>query len=99
MLPANPQDAADLQCLALIAGMMGMGDADLQQQLTPGLFYYLGRLEGRTPAVDWITTAGAYAEAASDAQLRSVQARCFGEMTAKGEEMIAKGQAMQNGGE
>ena len=98
VLPANPQDAADLQCLALIAGMMGMGDADLQQQLTPGLFYYLGRLEGRTPAVDWITTAGTYTETASEAQLMSAQQRCSGELIAKGEEMVAKGEAMQNGG-
>ncbi len=99
MLPPNPADAADMQCLAFIAVIMSEVDETLSLQLSSGLFYYLGRLEGRTPTVDWITTAGAYAESASDAQLRSVQARCFGEMTAKGEEMMAKGQAMQNGGD
>ena len=99
VLPANPQDAADMQCLAFIAVIMGEVDETLSLQLSSGLFYYLGRLEGRTPAVDWITTAGDYAEAATDAQLRSVQPRCFGEMLAKGEEMMAKGQAMQNGGD
>jgi hypothetical protein len=96
-LPANPQDAADMQCLAFVAVMMGEVDEDLSLRLSSGLFYYLGRLEGRTPGVDWITVAGAYAERASDAQLRSVQQRCGGEMMAKGQELVAKGQAMQNG--
>ncbi len=77
---------------------MGVGDEDLRLQLAPGLMYYLGRLEGRTPDVDWINRVVTYAEAADEAQLMSVQQRCSGELIAKGEEMLAKGQGTQDGG-
>lgn len=98
VLPANPQDAADMQCLAMIAVMMGQVDEQTAAQLSPGLFYYLGRLEGRTPATDWITASGAYAAGADVGRLFAVQERCAAEMAAKGREMIEKGEAMRRGG-
>ncbi|MBU1323984.1 MAG: hypothetical protein KJ676_01945 [Alphaproteobacteria bacterium] len=98
VLPPNPQDAADMQCMALVVVLMGTADEAMAAQLSPGLFYYLGRLEGRTPGTDWINVAGEYAALSTVEQLFSVQQRCAAEMTAKGREMIEKGEAMQRRG-
>lgn len=92
VLPINPEDAADLQCVALAALIMG-SDQELATQIAPALFYYLGRLEGRSPDVDWITRAAEYSEALTPQTLPPIQQRCGGEMAAKGQELIAKGEA------
>jgi len=98
VLPPNPQDAADMQCLAMIAVITGQVEPDMAAQLALGMFYYLGRLEGRTPGTDWITVSGQYAASSTPEQIFSVQQRCSEELIAKGAEMVEKGQAMQRAG-
>ncbi|HEV7227138.1 hypothetical protein [Brevundimonas sp.] len=90
-LPKNAQDAADLQCLALIVVIIGM-DESLGEQMALGAFYYLGRLEGRTPGVDWVEAALRYTENVDGETLFAPQQRCGEELMAKGEHMIRLGQ-------
>ena len=48
--------AADLQCMGLLAVAIDDPTASdaLKQQYTGGMMYYLGRLEGRDPARNWM---------------------------------------------
>ena len=96
-LPSNPADAADMQCVALAAMIMGSDEA-LAPQIAPAFFYYLGRLEGRSPDVDWVTRAAEYSGTLTPETLAPVQQRCGAEMTAKGQDLVAKGEAFNRRG-
>lgn len=85
------QDRADMQCILVYALLGDEGGAEVQTMAGMALFYYLGRLEGRTPSVDWLARLAAWMTELGDAKIASEAAahadRCLGELAAKGEAM------------
>lgn len=49
----TPEQTADLQCMAIFSALASQDD--MAEAGAIGVFYYLGRLEGRDPAVDWLS--------------------------------------------
>lgn len=92
----NPQNMADMQCFASIAYLAGKSEADAIQiaGLTAGTMYYLGRLEGRSPNVDWLQQLHIYLNATDEAEIQSHLSRCGTELSAKGDALVAWGEAM-----
>lgn len=87
----KPVDLADLQCMALYALMAN--EPDKQASAALGVFYHLGRLEGRTPGVDWLARMHTYAYTLTVEDVAVHGARC-------GEEMGRAAAALQRiGGE
>lgn len=91
-VPANPTDAADMKCLALLVTIVEMGGEE-STQVMPGVFYYLGRLEGRTPSTNWLEATEAYRRVTPVEALAADAERCSQELMVKGNEMIAFGEA------
>lgn len=90
----NAQTEADFRCLAaafLMGAMAEEDDLEAQNAATLVSLYYLGRLEGREPSVDWISRT-LKLEVGPAVLLPELQ-RCGGEVAAKGEEMVKKGEA------
>jgi len=101
--PAAAQDArlaaadrADLQCMALVIVVAGLAmeeggdDESVATELagmSGGVMYYLGRLEGRSPGVDWLGELRAWLEKIDFDELDAVAPRC-------GKELMEKGQAL-----
>lgn len=92
-----PADRADLQCMALVAVMAGIameeGGEDEATALdlagmSGGLMYYLGRLEGRTPGVDWLAELRLWLEKADFEELDAVAPRCSKELMEKGQALV-----------
>ena len=96
--PLSPADRADVQCLAIVFAIFG-SDPDMapEQQLglASGAMYYLGRLQGRTPDVDWLARLVTYLESAPEADFKTEQQRCGQEMIATGAALIEWGEATQ----
>ena len=82
---------ADLTCFAVglrIAEMKELG-TEITSAGTLMAFNALGRLEGRTPDVDWITPGIALANTIPEEVFNTETVRCGQAMEAKGEEMLA----------
>lgn len=93
--PVSAADRADLQCMALVAVMAGMAMEEGEEAATTelagmsgGLMYYLGRLEGRSPDVDWLEQLGAWLDKAEPEDLDAVAPRCSKELMDKGQALI-----------
>lgn len=92
----KPQDMADLKCLALTAylgGQMSEGD-ERRAGLAAGVMYYLGRLEGRTPGVEWLGRLAEYLETAEVADLQGEAQRCGEELKERGAALTTWGSRM-----
>jgi hypothetical protein len=92
----TPQAEADLRCFAAGLAMAGV-DEDNEELLNGGTllaFYFLGRLEGREPGVDWITKGIVLVDAEGEELLAGDLPRCGRELEAKGTDMIARGEAL-----
>ena len=95
-----PADLADLQCMALVAVMAGIAmeeggdgeatDAELAG-MSGGLMYYLGRLEGRSPGIDWLDQLVALLDKIELEELDAVAPRCSKELMEKGQALVAFG--------
>lgn len=86
-------DRPDLECLAVVAIMAGQNqdNAEAQAGLAGGMMYYLGKLEGRTPGVDWLAELTNLLKTLELTDVQAAAPRC-------GQEMQAKGQALVNWG-
>ena len=85
---------ADFRCYAasmVLAGLSG-DDPEVVNAASMIAFYYLGRLEGRAPDVDWINRGIKVGNAQPDLLLGEVD-RCATEFEAKSQELIDKGDA------
>jgi len=91
-VPSNPADVADMKCLALLVTVVEMGGEE-SDQVMPGVFYYLGRLEGRTPSTNWLEATEDYRRVTPVETLATEAERCSQELMTKGNEMIAFGEA------
>lgn len=90
----KPVDLADLQCMAIYAVMANQPEHQAGAAL--GVFYHLGRLEGRTPGVDWLARMQTYADSVTLADLAQHGDRCGQEMSRAAQAMQAVGQALTN---
>jgi hypothetical protein len=69
------QQSNDLFCVAAYAMAAGQ-DASVAATVAPGLFFYLGRLEGRDPEVDWLEQLAERAQGWSVEQVNDARAGC-----------------------
>lgn len=92
----KPADQADMECLAVAAVVAGRAQAGSEEQAgaAGGVMYYLGRLEGRTPGVDWLEQLRGHLLTLDDAGLAAAAPRCGAEMVAKGKALTEWGQAL-----
>ena len=94
-LPA--EDLRDMQCLTLAAMVAGAAPAEHQAGLTGGLMYYLGRLEGRTPGVDWLARIGEYLQRPDvETEVMAQGDRCAAEMIDKGQSLAQWGERLKD---
>jgi hypothetical protein len=94
----DPTNRADVQCMAIMA--LGAGTAEegsvAQLGLAVGMAYYLGRLEGRAPSVDWMAQFTEYLSGGDLEDEAKAQAeRCGTEMISFGGRMTRWGERMQ----
>ena len=77
----KPQDKADLQCMAVAIVSIGISqDEALQFTLAKGATFFYGRLQGRSPDIDWMARYAAYMRASSGPELDVHRERCAGEI-------------------
>ena len=89
----KPADLADLQCLALTAYAAAIAEPDSEERagIASGVTYYLGRLQGRTPEVDWLPRLRSFSETLKPGELQAVAPRCGAELIEIGRAMTAMG--------
>jgi hypothetical protein len=92
----KPADQADLECLAvtLVAGSQFPEGSAEHAGIAGGLMYFLGKLEGRTPGVDWLERLTGYLLTLDEAFMARAAPRCGAEMEAKGRALSEWGQRM-----
>lgn len=90
------QDKADMQCFAALAYLGGQVGADSPEMagLAGGMMYYLGRLEGRSPSIDWLGRLETYLTSVDEPELQSHLERCGAELSVKGAALVAWGDAV-----
>ncbi len=87
--PMTAEEIADMQCMAVfsvIAAQPGKAEG-----AAIGVFYYLGRLEGRDASIDWLERFYTFAQAATQEDLTENADRC-------GQLVATRGQKMQEVG-
>ncbi|MDQ3124318.1 MAG: hypothetical protein M3Q74_01775 [Pseudomonadota bacterium] len=94
---SNALTEADFRCYAAGVVMAGVSGDNEEMLNAAGLiaFYYLGRLEGREPDVDWIEQGIKVGNAQPDLLMAEL-ARCGTEFEAKGKAMVDKGTATES---
>jgi hypothetical protein len=94
---AQAQDQTnDLRCVALFAAMLGNPQfAQLKESSSAGLFYFLGRAEGRQPKMDLAAQLSRVREDLPITQYEDETRRCFAALKRKNEELKAMGDAQQ----
>lgn len=83
----TPDDRADLDCMNIMALV---GEKDLNAA-TIGMIYYLGRLEGRSPNIDWPNVFGDYLHDMPREQLQTAGLRCSQELKIRGDALQSVG--------
>ena len=77
-------DAADLQCFGVFMYLGGQGtDPGAKAWFTGEALHYLGRLEGRSPQVDWLDRLTTYFSGPFPGEFEAQRARCGAEATAR----------------
>lgn len=91
----------DLACVAIFAAIGGVVTPGSQEANAAGMgmTYYLGRLQGRTPGVDWLQEMYNRRETLFEpAYLESHFTRCGEEFSAQGRRMIEVGDILSAAG-
>lgn len=90
-------DQQDMQCFALVAAQAGMSEPSPEAMtgLVSIMMFYLGRLEGRSPDVDWLARIAAYIQTPEVEKLDQHRQRCGTEMAAKGKALTDWGARLQ----
>ncbi len=91
---SDARTEADFRCYAAAIVLAGVSGDDQATTDAASLvaFYYLGRLEGRAPNVDWIDRGITVGNAQAEMLLAELP-RCGSEFEAKAQSMVEKGQA------
>ncbi|MBN8553580.1 MAG: hypothetical protein J0L52_11890 [Caulobacterales bacterium] len=92
----SQQSRDDLTCFAVFAAIYGTPNSEMtvdeRQAIGSGITYYLGRLEGREPQIDWLAYLQAHEQEIYSRVLDEQQFnRCATEFTAVGARMAATG--------
>lgn len=91
----DPELTADLRCLAIAFNMAGSQDAQLRQAGTLAAYYYLGKIDGRAPALDLEDAIHQANFSPSAAQFAAEAQRCGGELQIRGHEITEIGLRLQ----
>jgi hypothetical protein len=93
----DPETDADLRCVAVIAMQIGtMPDGEAKTQMSSGLMYFIGRIDGRSPGFD--LEAGMVALVKSQpapAVIAADQKRCGDMLVKRGTSLVDMGARMQ----
>ena len=68
----------------MVVTMLALANGGDQNKLTPGLLYFLGRVDGREPTLDLDSALRREVGAMSPNAIRSEVARCMGELQRRG---------------
>lgn len=90
--PVTAEETADLTCMAVFA-LFG-AQPEVGEKAAVGIFYYLGRLEGRDPSVDWLERFHDFALTAVRQEVMAEAQRCGQALAARGEQMVRIGERM-----
>ncbi len=92
---AQAQDLTnDLRCVVIFSGMIGNPQyAQLKDSASAGLFYFLGRAEGRQPGMDLGVQFARVREDLPITQYEDEARRCFAGLKKKNDQLKAIGSA------
>jgi hypothetical protein len=92
----KPADKADVQCMAVIVVAIGMTEDPAQKAvMATGATFFFGRLQGRTPATDWLARFSAYIRTEPLADLDANRQRCAAEMQSMATAFSRAGDALR----
>lgn len=98
---ARQSDAdRDLVCMAVFAaaaGQLEQGSAEMAA-VSSAIFFYLGRLEGRDPSIDWLEYFAQHVESIPVATFAATAESCGEEIESRGQSMMRWGAEMQTRG-
>ena len=92
---ADARTEADFRCFGaalVLAGSTDESNAELMNAAGLLGFYYLGRLEGREPGVDWAVRGASIPDSQADVFLGELE-RCAAEFETKSQQLISAGEA------
>jgi hypothetical protein len=98
VVPATAQsdDATDLRCFAVASVLMNSSDRNQRAAGLIGSLYFMGRLDGRSPTLDWNKRLTAEMAAMSGSDLTAASAACGAIMAAQGRRMGEMGKEVQD---
>lgn len=86
------EETADLHCMAIYSVLAAQpGQAE---SAAVGVFYFLGKLEGRDAQTDWLERFNTFVAGLTDADLSANAQRCGQAMIDKGQALTELGQRM-----
>ena len=89
-------DTADLQCLGVFMYLAGQEqDAETRNWFNGGVKHHLGRLQGRTPDVDWLSRLTDYFVGSFRSEFEANKDRCGNGQVAQDDALQAWGDAFQ----
>ena len=92
----SPDLTNDLRCVVVFASMLGNPQfAQLKDSSNAGLFYFLGRAEGRQPSMDLGAQLKRVREDLLITQYEDEGRRCFATLKKKNDQLKALGDAQQ----
>ena len=93
---AQSDDATDLRCFVVASVLMNSSDRSQRAAGVIGSLYFMGRLDGRSPGLDWNKRLTAEMAAMSGSDLSTVSATCGAIMTAQGRRLGEMGKQVQD---
>ncbi|HZC16614.1 MAG TPA: hypothetical protein VE309_07625 [Caulobacteraceae bacterium] len=93
---AQSDDATDLRCFVVASVLMNSSDRNQRAAGVIGSLYFMGRLDGRSPGLDWNRRLTAEMAAMSGSDLSAASAACGAIMTAQGYRMGAMSKRVQD---
>lgn len=86
------ENALDIRCMVVALGMIAMQDAQLRQQGSTAMMYFLGRLDARAPGYDLENAIYTANKAMSQAERATEAQRCGGMLITRGQQLVEMGQ-------
>jgi hypothetical protein len=93
---AQSDDATDLRCFVVASVLMNSSDRNQRAAGVIGSLYFMGRLDGRSPSLDWNKRLTAEMAAMSGSDISTVSAACGAIMAAQGRRMGEMGKEVQD---
>ncbi len=87
----------DLRCLVVTATIVGDGKGEGKENLVSGVLYFVGMIDGKAPGIDLKTEMQKVSAAMTQTDFARDAQRCGDVLVAKGQELQAIGQALEQG--